>query len=242
MWSLKPTIPARSSINPLKMVQTHQNCNQRIVDNLSFPSMIVESQISPKPLAKCLVLKFFHQSFLSPNVYDRATWRDVINGHSMLTSQWQFALSRSGHSASRVAWWEDPWVHLTLTKRAKTSCQHRSIYTAKQSSSSSSWSNFAAFQKPLHFQNKPFRVFKMVLFRITYRLLFSFYCCCSEWACKKLHFRSIQSLFLVRCKELWLCTNERFRMHNGLARNCGYVQMDDLGCTVDSQGIVVMLE
>ena len=29
-------------------------------------------------------------------------------------------------------------------------------------------------------------------------------------------------------------------MHNGLARNCGYVRMEDLGCTVDSQGIVVM--
>ena len=31
-------------------------------------------------------------------------------------------------------------------------------------------------------------------------------------------------------------------MRNGLARNCGYVQMEDLGCAVDSQGIVVMLE
>jgi len=59
---------------------------------------------------------------------------------------------------------------------------------------------------------------------------------------KELHFRGIQSLFLARCKELWLCTNERFRMHNGLTRNCRYVRMEDLGCAVDSQGIVVMLK
>ena len=58
---------------------------------------------------------------------------------------------------------------------------------------------------------------------------------------KKLH-KGILSLFLARRKELWLCANERFRMHNGLARNCGYVRMEDLGCAVDSQGIVVMLE
>lgn len=36
--------------------------------------------------------------------------------------------------------------------------------------------------------------------------------------------------------------NERFRMHNGLARNGGYVQMEDLECAVDLQGIVFMLE
>ena len=59
---------------------------------------------------------------------------------------------------------------------------------------------------------------------------------------KKLHYRGIQSLFLAKCKESWLCANERFRMHDGLARNCGYVRMEDLGCTVDSQGIVVTLE
>ena len=34
--------------------------------------------------------------------------------------------------------------------------------------------------------------------------------------------------------------NERFRMHNGLARNCGYVRMEDLGCAVDLQRIVVI--
>ena len=58
---------------------------------------------------------------------------------------------------------------------------------------------------------------------------------------KKLHQRGMQSLFLARRKELWLCANKRFRMRNGLARNSGYVRMEDLGCAVDSQGIVVML-
>ena len=51
---------------------------------------------------------------------------------------------------------------------------------------------------------------------------------------KKLHFRGIQSLFLARCKELWLCANERFRMRNVLARNCGYAGKGDLEiCEVD---------
>ena len=38
---------------------------------------------------------------------------------------------------------------------------------------------------------------------------------------KKLHYRGIQSLFLTKRKELWLCAAQRFRMRNGLARNCG---------------------
>ena len=38
---------------------------------------------------------------------------------------------------------------------------------------------------------------------------------------KKLHYRGIQSLFVARRKELWLCANERFRMRNRLAKNCG---------------------
>ena len=36
---------------------------------------------------------------------------------------------RSGHGVSRVAWWEGPLVHLTLTKHAKTSHQRLAIYT-----------------------------------------------------------------------------------------------------------------
>ena len=39
---------------------------------------------------------------------------------------------------------------------------------------------------------------------------------------KKLHYRGIQSLFLTKRKELWLCATQRFGMRNGLARNCGY--------------------
>ena len=50
---------------------------------------------------------------------------------------------------------------------------------------------------------------------------------------KMFHYRGIQSLFLSKLKELWLCANERFRMHSGLARNCGSAGMGDLECTVD---------
>ena len=52
---------------------------------------------------------------------------------------------------------------------------------------------------------------------------------------KKLHYRGIQITFSrQKCKESWLGANERFRMRDGLARNCGYVRMEDLGCTVNS--------
>ena len=61
---------------------------------LSFPSMFLESQISSQPLAKRLILTFFHQSFLSRDAYDRALGHDVINGRTMLTSQRQFASVR----------------------------------------------------------------------------------------------------------------------------------------------------
>ena len=50
---------------------------------------------------------------------------------------------------------------------------------------------------------------------------------------KKLHYRGVQSPFLARRKGLWLCANERFRMRNGIARNCGFAGMGDLECSVD---------
>ena len=50
---------------------------------------------------------------------------------------------------------------------------------------------------------------------------------------KKSHCRGIQSLFLAKRRELWLCANETFMMRNGHARNCGYVRMEDSGCAVD---------
>ena len=71
------------------------------VDNLSFPSILLESQISSQPLAKRLILTFFHKSFLSRYAYDRAFGRDVINGRSQLTSQRQSASVRGGGTVHR---------------------------------------------------------------------------------------------------------------------------------------------
>ena len=51
------------------------------VDNLSFPSMLLESQIPPKPPAKRLILKFFPRDFLSMRMTGHLG-RDVINGRS----------------------------------------------------------------------------------------------------------------------------------------------------------------
>ena len=50
---------------------------------------------------------------------------------------------------------------------------------------------------------------------------------------KKLHYRGIQSRFLTKRKELWLCATQSFGMRNGLARNFGYARMGDLECAVD---------
>ena len=50
---------------------------------------------------------------------------------------------------------------------------------------------------------------------------------------KKLHYRGIQSFFLTKRKELWFSANGRFRMRSRLARNCGYVGMEDLDVAVD---------
>ena len=96
LGTLKLTVPARSS----KLAKIAVKGS---VDNLSFPSMLLESQISSQPLAKRLILTFFHQSFLSRYAYDRAFGRDVINGRSQLTSQRQSASVRGGHSPSRVS-------------------------------------------------------------------------------------------------------------------------------------------
>ena len=87
--TLKLTVPARSS----KLAKIAVKGS---VDNLSFPSMLLESQISSQPLAKRLILTFFHQSFLSRDAYDRAFGRDVIDGRSQLTSQRQSTSVRGG--------------------------------------------------------------------------------------------------------------------------------------------------
>ena len=87
LGTLKPTVPARSSINPIKWSRLAKIAVKGSVDNLSFPSMLLESQISSQPLAKRLILNFFHQSFLSRDAYDWALERDVINDRSNLTSQ-----------------------------------------------------------------------------------------------------------------------------------------------------------
>ena len=48
---------------------------------------------------------------------------------------------------------------------------------------------------------------------------------------RRLHYRGLQSLFLTKRKELWLCANGRFRMRSGTPQ--GMVVMrewKDLGC------------
>ena len=72
LGTLKLTVPARSS----KLAKIAVKGS---VDNLSFPFTLLESQISSQPLAKRLILNFFHHSFLSWDAYDRALGRDVIN-------------------------------------------------------------------------------------------------------------------------------------------------------------------
>ena len=86
---LKQTVTAQSSINPIKMIQNISF--KESVENLSFPPMLLESQISSQPLAKRLILTFLYQSFLSRDAHDQELGRHGINGRSKLTSQQQFA-------------------------------------------------------------------------------------------------------------------------------------------------------
>ena len=51
--------------------------------------MLLESQISPKPLAKRLILNFFLQSFLSLDVYDRAPRRDQRSLKAYVTASFR---------------------------------------------------------------------------------------------------------------------------------------------------------
>ena len=48
---------------------------------------------------------------------------------------------------------------------------------------------------------------------------------------RRLHYRGLQSLFLTKRKELWLCASGRFRMRSGMSQ--GVVVMrewENLGC------------
>ena len=48
---------------------------------------------------------------------------------------------------------------------------------------------------------------------------------------RRLHYEGLQSLFLTKHKELWLCASGRFRMRSGMPQ--GIVVMrewEDLGC------------
>ena len=48
---------------------------------------------------------------------------------------------------------------------------------------------------------------------------------------RRLHYRGLQSLFVTKRKELWLCANGRVRMRSGMPQ--GIVVMhewEDLGC------------
>ena len=36
---------------------------------------------------------------------------------------------------------------------------------------------------------------------------------------RRLHYRGLQTLFLTKCKGLWLCANGRFRMRSGMQRS-----------------------
>ena len=50
---------------------------------------------------------------------------------------------------------------------------------------------------------------------------------------RRLHYRGLQSLFLTKRKELWLCANERFRMRRGMRKELWLCANGNiLGCAV----------
>ena len=47
----------------------------------------------------------------------------------------------------------------------------------------------------------------------------------------RLHYRGLQSLFVTKRKELWLCASGRFRMHSCMPQGIVVVrEWEDLGC------------
>ena len=50
---------------------------------------------------------------------------------------------------------------------------------------------------------------------------------------RRLHYRGLQSLFLIKRKELWLCANGRFRMRSGMRKELWLcTNRNILGCAV----------
>ena len=50
---------------------------------------------------------------------------------------------------------------------------------------------------------------------------------------RRLHYRGLQSLFLTKRKELWLCANGRFRMRSGMRKELWLCANGNiLGCAV----------
>ena len=50
---------------------------------------------------------------------------------------------------------------------------------------------------------------------------------------RRLHYRGLQSLFLTKRKELWLCANRRFRMRSGMRKELWLcVNGNIFGCAV----------
>ena len=50
---------------------------------------------------------------------------------------------------------------------------------------------------------------------------------------RRLHYRGLQSLFLTKRKELWLCTSGRFRMYSGMHNELWLCANGNiLGCAV----------
>ena len=48
---------------------------------------------------------------------------------------------------------------------------------------------------------------------------------------RRLHYRCLQSLFLTKRKELWLCASGRFIMHSGIPQEIVVMrEWEDLGC------------
>ena len=92
LGSLKPTVPDQSCINPIKVwfiLTKIIAVKGLLIINFVFP--FYPSAVSDLTTTACeglgFKINFFHESFLSPDLYNRGTGLDVINGHSKLMPQ-----------------------------------------------------------------------------------------------------------------------------------------------------------
>ena len=141
--TLKPTVPARSCINPIKNGPNSPNLPSKDLSIICLSLLCFWSLGFHQKRSRSAYIFSIRAFFLSMR----------LTGHLDVT--WSTIARSLRHSGNLPPSGSEHSVHLTVTKRAKTS--------PEQSSSFPSWSDFAPFLKPFHFRFRLSRAFKTTM-------------------------------------------------------------------------------